>query len=218
MTNRPIVANDPTGHYCVGDVEECVAHDDVDEGGTGDGYQPPDPDDELSGDQGTNGAGAVVDPEYTVESLLLDNPDFDPFRCKYSSSSECIYSGSDMEKTDLAFLELYKEQGIDLDYYAARGLANPLQADLVPTELMGMLPRSRSSFAILLFIVQIEKETGQKLWGGTDLQGFLNYEPNYVYRLMVYHPDTLANAIDVVNNMPPGQYEQYKNSDDPGIQ
>ena len=27
MTNRPVNASDPTGHYCVGDVEECVNED-----------------------------------------------------------------------------------------------------------------------------------------------------------------------------------------------
>jgi hypothetical protein len=26
VTNRPVVANDPTGHYCVGDVEECMGN------------------------------------------------------------------------------------------------------------------------------------------------------------------------------------------------
>ena len=66
VMNRPVVASDPTGNYCVGDVEECVAHDDADEGGTGDGYQPPDPGNEHSGgscDTNNNGVSDIVCPD-----------------------------------------------------------------------------------------------------------------------------------------------------------
>ena len=83
---------------------------------------------------------------------------------------------------------------------------------------MTMLPRNRSNFAILLFLKQLEAEGGQKLSMSSDEQNFLNYEPNYVYRLMVYHPETLAHTIELMKNMYPGQYEQLKNSDNPGIQ
>jgi len=78
--NRPIVANDPTGHYCVGDVEECV---DDKKGGTGQGYQPPtgggggesnnhcnnDPDCELGPGHDEGGTGPVCYPGELVCQL-----------------------------------------------------------------------------------------------------------------------------------------------------
>jgi hypothetical protein len=53
VTNRPVVANDPTGHYCVGDVEECV---DDNEGGTG---PTPPIDEEEKDNQSSNGDDAL---------------------------------------------------------------------------------------------------------------------------------------------------------------
>jgi hypothetical protein len=216
-----VIASDPTGHK-----------DQVDDGGSCDSLclkkqknvcRPNDWDclDRRGSYNRSRRAGSTSpipndDAEATVEDMLLSNPKFDPFGCKYSAGSDCIYSGSEAEKIDKAFLKLYQDYGIDLDYYALHELANPLPIDQVSTELQGSLTR-RGNYAITLFLKQIENEGGNKLWGvrvdpqhyGQDL---LNYEPNYVFHLMLTHPTILAHTIEIVNNMPPGQWEQLNNT------
>ncbi len=84
MTNRPIVASDPTGHFCVGDVEECIGNDKVDGGGTGDGGKNKRDQDEKT-DTNDNGVPDVADPNWVIPPIQGI--------CQYDSLIECLYSG-----------------------------------------------------------------------------------------------------------------------------
>ena len=214
--NNPIRFSDPTGHMrtsekCGGNSEQCD-HLGVSSGWIGKNTFVKKNDTENTTEWGLEPSNDMV---YDVESLLLDNPDFDPLRCNYGSSSDCT---SDDFEMDSDFLKLYDDLGIDIDYYASRALPNPITADQISSEWVWHLSFDRSSFAITLFMQELEKETGNNLWRGSDFQYTINREPNYVFSLMIWHPMSLIHAIETVNNMPPGMYEQYKNSDDPGVQ
>ena len=216
VNNNPVRYNDPTGHQtdstndrgsthgCDNNVADCDHSKCYDTAANN--YR----------DEGPCTYPSKIDSTTTLESLLLDNPAFDPFGCKYSGSLDCIYPGSEREKYDSAMLDLYITLGIDIDYYAARGLPNPVDVNLLPYELQHHLPFDAARYPILLFFLELEKDTGNKLYGNADLQTFMNFEANYVFRLMATHPGALNRAIGVYNNMPPEQRSTYENMDYPG--
>ena len=181
MTNRPVVATDPTGHYCVGDVEECVAHDDADEGGTGSGYQPPDPDDELSGD---GGGGEYCDPV-----LGCENPDAGI----YCDQVKCWQDGATVVNGTWEDPAVYIAGG-------AACLATGLCAGLLNIAGRGIYYGCLRIMACARFVASTTGITVYRVWGGYSGAAGRSWTP--------INPMTIVDYANQAG-LPPQNFGQY---------
>ena len=122
-------------------------------------------------------------PVITVGDLLSENPGFNPFTNTLENPND--YPFSEHERMDTEILALYGVNGIDLDYYAAMGSPNPLKQEQVPSELQIRLLGPAQSIELSYFLAELSLNHGN----------VMNYEPNYVFSLMNYHPTALQRAI-----------------------